>query len=154
MKIAITCSCGAIFYVSQKRLDTGRGKYCSNRCKYEHYTRPSGLKYTLVKENPTTLRAGHTRTPKGEANPQWRGEAIGYKGLHNWVKANKEKPSRCEDCGVSDVPLSWANLSHEYKRDLADWAALCRSCHGLRDRGENWGKATEKYGQRAVQRGH
>lgn len=65
----------------------------------------------------------------GENNPTWKGDMVGYGGLHDWVKAHKGKPTTCEHCGLTSTNLEWANKSHEYKRDLNDWLRLCRPCH-------------------------
>ena len=68
-----------------------------------------------------------------KSNPNWKGNKVGYSGLHAWVKRRKPKPKRCEKC-QKKKPLDLANISQEYKRDLNDWEWLCRSCHTLKDR--------------------
>ena len=45
------CKCSNKFKVARSELIRGRGKYCSQRCKYKFRIRPSGLKYRLTKEN-------------------------------------------------------------------------------------------------------
>lgn len=52
--------CGAI--KSQK------GNYCKP-CGYKHRKRPSGLKYNLVKDNPTSFKKGMTPWNKGNSKP-------------------------------------------------------------------------------------
>lgn len=150
MKTSVTCPCGLVFEVTQARLDAGRGVYCSKPCFYRYRTRPSGLTYNIVAENPGWLKPGHTRTPTGEQNLQWKGDRVGYQELHRWVRRNKVKPAGCLCCGTTLKPLDWANLSHEYKRDLEDWVALCRPCHGHHDSGKDRGKAVQKYGAAAL----
>lgn len=75
-------------------------------------------------------RTNHLRGPE---HPSWRGDAASYSALHAWVRRHKPKPDACEHCGT-DGPLEWANKSHEYRRDLDDWLALCRRCHRAYDR--------------------
>lgn len=100
--------------------------YCSNECKYSQFSIDS----------------------YGSKNHQWRGDNVGYGGLHAWVIKNLGKPSRCEnvDCVyprissrgelmLSPARYEWANKSHEYKRDISDWISLCPSCHRKYDMG-------------------
>jgi len=65
----------------------------------------------------------------GDKNYKWKGDDVGYNGLHNWVRNKLGTPSRCESCGKTKGFFDWANISHLYKRDLSDWARLCRKCH-------------------------
>lgn len=67
-----------------------------------------------------------------EKNPSWKGDKVGYSGLHHWVRRRLLKPVACSDCKkIKDLDL--ANISGEYKRDLADWEWLCRLCHMKKD---------------------
>lgn len=76
----------------------------------------------------------------GEKNGEWKGSNVGYTALHDWVKRYLGPAMGCQACG--DTKKSeWANVSHEYKRELSDWVNLCRACHAIYDSGENWGKA-------------
>lgn len=52
-----TCPCGKIFFVKTYLLH--RKKYCCKACFYKYHGRKSGLKYKLVKENPTAFKKGH-----------------------------------------------------------------------------------------------
>ena len=63
-----------------------------------------------------------------ENHSQWKGDKVGYEGLHQWVKRRKPKPSVCEIC-KQNKPYDLANISGEYKRDINDFQWLCRSCH-------------------------
>lgn len=64
----------------------------------------------------------------GSKNPQWKGEAVGYTAIHEWVKNRLKKPERCENCREKK-PLDLANRSGKYLRKLSDWEWLCRRCH-------------------------
>src|SRR3990167_3237031 len=59
----------------------------------------------------------------GKKHPKWKGENVGYFALHNWVKRQKGAPILCAECG-GGKNLEWANISHEYKRELEDWISL------------------------------
>lgn len=62
----------------------------------------------------------------------WKGDKVGYRGLHNWVATLLGKPRSCAHCRNSSLNhrnYHWANISHEYKRDVTDWIRLCAKCH-------------------------
>lgn len=153
MKVAVTCPCGASFATTSGRLEEGRGRYCQKACMYRFRTRPTGLKYQKHKENPTSFKPGRAGL-SGEHHPNWKGGEVGYRQLHDWVRANLGRPSACLVCGATtdDRLIEWANVSHEYLRDLSDWAPLCRFCHRDHDSGPARGAATRKYGS-AVREG-
>ena len=65
---------------------------------------------------------------KGERNHQWKGDDISFKGLHNWLLANKEKIGICSDCG-KETRTDWSSNNHEYTRDFNEYIERCRSCH-------------------------
>ena len=66
---------------------------------------------------------------RGEKSPFWKGESVSYAGLHKWVAKELGRPTICSSCGNKKKYIDWANKSREYKRNLNDWIALCRSCH-------------------------
>ena len=101
-------------------------KYCSTACYSVHW----------VKEIRPTLDTS-TSGVKGESNHMWKGDSVGYHGLHRWVARELGKPMKCDNC--SDTSLrkyEWANLSHQYKRDVSDWARFCTPCHRAYDMGK------------------
>lgn len=76
--------------------------------------------------------------PSGQEVWNWKGNAVGYEALHEWVRRHKERPAHCERCGTTTASkYEWANISGEYKRDLADWQNLCVSCHRKLDNERN-----------------
>lgn len=72
---------------------------------------------------------------QNEGSPKWKGDKVGYSALHKWVKHYLGKATICSQC-ISTINIEWANISHEYKRDLTDWMQLCHKCHGKYDSGE------------------
>lgn len=69
---------------------------------------------------------------RGDAkNPAWKGDKVGYMGLHNWVRRKLGTPSYCrgKNCDGTSKRYHWANVSGKYKRDLNDFIRLCISCH-------------------------
>lgn len=67
-----------------------------------------------------------------EDNPNWKGNKVGYKGLHQWLRMHKPKVDLCESC-KENPPFDLANISGEYKRELDNYEWLCRRCHMLKD---------------------
>lgn len=85
----------------------------------------------------------------GEKNWNWKGDGVGYFALHGWIQRKKGKARHClfaktlyNDCSKT---FEWANISHEYKRDLDDWASLCSKHHDDFDRKKDWGIATRRF---------
>ncbi len=70
---------------------------------------------------------------EGESHPNWIGDAVGYHGLHSYIRRHLPKPLTCEHCHkVKKLELS--NKSRQYKRELSDWQWICRSCHRKYDK--------------------
>ena len=118
--------------------------YCNQQC----YAKSSKLKElaknsSMIKANSEgKWHKGHPHsektkkllsevTPKriGADNPMWRGNAVGYDGLHDWVKLHKPASEFCEVCGRTNCRIEAANISGVYKRDIKDFVWLCCSCH-------------------------
>jgi hypothetical protein len=118
---------------------------------YKYRVRPKGLTYEIKTQNRAWFQPGR-KAPTGPENPQWKGDQVSYRELHRWVAKHRTKTGECERCGA-EGETQWANKSHKYQRDLADWLELCRKCHRNHDSGPAWGLATQKYGRRAVQEG-
>lgn len=70
-----------------------------------------------------------------EKNPMWKGDEIGYQGIHAWIRRNLGHSQKCEHCSLIGEKIGhhwnidWANISKQYKRDKKDWIGLCRKCH-------------------------
>ena len=67
---------------------------------------------------------------------EWKGEKVGYTGLHNWIRKHLGKPTKCKGCGRDGLigkKIHWANKSRNYLRDLTDWIRLCVKCHKAYD---------------------
>jgi len=81
-----------------------------------------------------------TKEKIGKAN--YKGDKAGYVAIHIWVKKHRGKAKICEHCGKNgkEWRIEWANIDHEYRRNLDDYISLCVSCHSIYDRKYNWGK--------------
>jgi hypothetical protein len=83
----------------------------------------------------------------GEQNNKWKGDAVGYRALHDWVVSRFGRADQCEECGATKPPnplttrgttykryFEWANISGTYLRVRSDWKKLCSPCHKAYDR--------------------
>jgi hypothetical protein len=70
-----------------------------------------------------------------ENHPRYKGDAIGYFGVHSWIEKVKGKPKRCEICGIEDKKKKyhWANKDGRYRRREDEWMRVCVSCHRIYD---------------------
>lgn len=67
---------------------------------------------------------------KGDKNHNWKGDAVGYVGLHAWVRRILGRPGFCSLCKTAEKKkFAWANISRQYNRNENDWMSLCYSCH-------------------------
>lgn len=93
---------------------------------------------------------------KGKEFPQimgtnhfnWKGEEVGYRGIHHWIKKIMGSPKKCEHClkeKTTPKSIQWANKSHQYKRELTDWISLCARCHAKYDGNRGRHKKQEKF---------
>lgn len=64
----------------------------------------------------------------GNKNNKWKGDSVGYFGLHTWLYRQLGKAKKCSECGTGKW-VQWANISKKYKRDTKDWKQLCTICH-------------------------
>ena len=107
----VTCKKCAVEYLSYKR---EKSIYCSASCR--------------SKDGNFGRLQNHTN---------WKGDKVGYWGIHKWINRNFIKPTVCSSCGVKDIykkKSHWANISGEYRRDIEDWKLLCAKCHNRYDR--------------------
>lgn len=137
--------CATEFSIFPYKLKEGKGKHCSRKC-YELYKRTIPA-WNKGKPSPWAIgnqwRKGKSNLNPhkmiAQENPKWKGDSVGYFGLHNWVRYHKGKPQFCERCGSANEGIRkyhWANISHKYLRDLNDWIRLCVSCHKKYDAGK------------------
>ena len=89
-------------------------KYCSTVC--------FGIAYRLRRKQNPINETKHYK---------WKGDKVGYYGVHDWITKHYGQPVGCQECGLNDPKrvYHWANLSGEYKRDINDFKRMCVSCH-------------------------
>ena len=81
-----------------------------------------------------------------EKNQHWKGDNVGYHGVHDWLTRQYGQPKKCESCLLDDenARYEWANTSGKYKRDRKDFMRLCKKCHNDYDgvnAWQNWKRA-------------
>ena len=121
-----------------------KGRKLSEESNREKSLRMMG--HSVSEETRKKISIGHTGMKKpwtvpplsksGIENPMWKGDKVGYGGLHMWVAHYLGKPDTCEHCGKSGLTgkhINWANKSHHYLRELTDWLRLCVPCHRAYD---------------------
>lgn len=121
--------CGKEVWFNRARILNGGGKYCSRICS----NKSTGL--------------------KGEKSPHWKGDSVGYCGIHDWLQLHFGKADKCEQCG-SIKRVQWAKIKgKEYKRKRENFWQLCSSCHIVYDdtivkggwnKGKKWSKEIRK----------
>lgn len=87
-----------------------------------------------VKKQENYSRNSNGTFKCGVAHPQWKGNKVGYSGIHKWISRKYGNPKICENCDTKNAKkYDWANISGDYKRDRNDWQRLCRLCHNRLD---------------------
>lgn len=108
-------------------------RYCRNSFetkanKYKFCSRACYLSY----DDETWFKKGHKFVGnKGEKHQWWKGNKVGYEGLHTWVRKMLGSATKCKNCGITKdkARIEWSNNDHKYKRNLIDWTSLCCKCH-------------------------
>ena len=104
---------------------------CSKKCKIERIKEKR--KDQIITESHK--KSISLSSPKNIEVWCWKGDDVGYSGLHRWVKRWKGKAMICCVCGENRKKVHWANISGNYLRSLDDFAPLCVSCHRRYDYG-------------------
>ena len=92
-----------------------------------------GLKGCYSNETITKMsKFQKERFVNPENHPQWKGDNVGYQGIHRWLRITYGKAYKCENnnCNYKNPKMfEWANISGIYKRDRSHYKMLCSSCH-------------------------
>jgi len=125
---------------------TGKGGhkalFCSKSCANKYN---QNGKETRFKNGSTAWKNRFTHS--GNNHFAWKGKKVSYTGIHQWVVREKGHPETCEHCGATGKyvfyfkmgkeekrwNIDWANIDHEYNRNINDFTGLCKSCHRAYD---------------------
>ena len=69
---------------------------------------------------------------KGEDNHKWKGDDVGYNGIHHWLNKKFGKACKCEhpECKGLSKNFEWSLIKgKEYERKRENYWMLCCSCH-------------------------
>lgn len=139
MKIKVKCLvCKKVLLRSPSKVEPRN--YCSLEC-YAKTRNKELVKFGYKfpkghRKNKPEHYKNLAKLLKDNGHPSWKGEKVSYRGLHQWVRRNKGKPTTCSECGKqSEKPrvIQWANTDGKYRRVLDDFIALCASCHKFKD---------------------
>lgn len=82
---------------------------------------------------------------KNENNPAWKGNNIGYCGLHSWLYRNYKKDGVCGICNKNSKYTECALIKGKlYKRNIHNFMELCKKCHNNYD-GIGYGKGEKHF---------
>src|SRR4030042_4878084 len=82
------------------------------------------IRYWLGKKRPNLHSEKHKedlRKKIGTKAANWKGDDVGYHGVHYWIKQIFGNPRYCEHCKRTDKKkYQWANKDHKYRRRKKD----------------------------------
>src|SRR5258708_40038041 len=98
--------------------------------------------------NPKSF-SNHRRICEGLIVNGYKGDKVGIRGVHGWIKKHYSNPGICKRCGKGNRRIELSNNSGLYKRDISDYEWLCVPCHHIKD-GQTqkfiqWRKTHESY---------
>ena len=137
--VRIICkNCKKQFVIYTCRIKTGK-KFCSMKCYVPfraEIVKKAGKGTRFPKGH---IPVGHFHPEimcRGEKHPLWKGDKVGYRGLHYWIiRQKKGRAMKCSLCGKTGggKKIQWANKDGKYRRKATDYFALCASCHKKHD---------------------
>lgn len=83
----------------------------------------------------------------------FKGDDVGYSGIHMRVRSVLGIPHECAYCGSNDY-VQWASISHKALRDINDYFPLCLKCHQIYDDIHNKGSQTRRMNLRKFRNLH
>ncbi len=102
----------------------------------------------IIRVNSGSIKKGEhksseTEFQKGEnfeeKNNKWKGDNVGYGGIHTWLQRRYGDANKCENrennilnfkCSKTTNNYDWALIKgRKYKRNRRDFIMLCHSCH-------------------------
>lgn len=86
-----------------------------------------------------------------ENNPNYKGDRVGYVGIHVWLRKTFGYPDVCESCNKVGQKINgrW-NLVYAkiegalYARNRSNFKKLCNKCHRNYDSTKEWNKNISK----------
>lgn len=139
MRIKICKICKQKYTVHAYRYKTA--KFCSTKCYSASIIgRKLNHKAGFFKGMIPWNKGIKLPEQSGNKHFAFKGNNVGYRSLHNWIRSKLGEPDTCEHCddgGLIGHKIHWANKSGKYKRDKKDWIRLCAKCHKAYDKKRN-----------------
>lgn len=92
---------------------------------------PTGIYIHKPHAETTKIKIGIAN--RGENGGNWKGDDVGYHGVHSWLKREYGKADKCENpnCEYENPnQFDWALLRGKtYERNREHFLMLCRGCH-------------------------
>lgn len=123
----------------RKRVQTSKCKFCLSDFSSFPSRKQMFCSVTCARKYNKPLSLQRLPHPSGINHPKWLGDRISYRGLHKWVVKTLGQPTKCSNCNQDNLAgqqIHWANISHNYKRNVTDWVRLCSKCHKGYDLGK------------------
>ena len=120
-----------------------RTKFCSRKCREVWMkTKMLGNKSSLGVKHTEDWKHMMSKPFSGDKHPQWKGDLVGYNGVHRWLNKTYGTPTYCENLKCvyprqgakkwleKPYKFEWALLKgKKYSRDRKDYMWLCTACH-------------------------
>ena len=89
----------------------------------------SYIRTPAILKKQSEAQLGHAPTISGPDHPWWRGDNVGYHGIHHRARKKFPKPDCCTIC-KKEGKLQIHNITGKYDLNLpSDWVWVCASCH-------------------------
>jgi len=134
--IAICENCQKKYTTVQSWYNRSKHHFCSKGCSAIFSKEDRSIQLTEAGKN-TRFKKGRKKHPNHRVNSgsnhyAWKGDAVGYRGLHYWLRRVIGIPGPCIDCG-SIKNCQWSNTDGKYRRSIVDYVSRCPSCHKIHD---------------------
>lgn len=144
----ITCDfCKKEFNRKPSQVKLRKQHFCSRKCRADGFVFSPELRKQIAETTSKNNRGRKiseqgrkniSESKKGHKHPNWKGDKVGYKGLHSWINENWGRKRECEICGTKKAKkFEWANLNGIYNRERKNWKRMCCSCHDKYDQTVN-----------------
>lgn len=76
------------------------------------------------------FHTNYGKNHRAEKHYKWKGDLVGYPGLHSWLRKFYGIGGICEICGENSLKLNWALVKgKKYEMKRENFKHLCASCH-------------------------
>ena len=107
-------------------------KFCKCGCgEFSPIAKRNDKRRGHLKDHPISYIHGHYKK-FAEDNPSWKGNEVGYKGIHKFVNRLWPRNGKCEHC-KRITNTQYASKDHKYSRHRKGYLELCFNCHVIYD---------------------